>query len=282
MFPLIGGILGGLGSLAGSIFSSQQSGANTSATIMANQANQQEAEQFNELERARSAEVSQNMANQQMAFQQQMSNTAFQRASDDMQKAGLNPAAMFGSASQASTPSGAMGSSPSASITPLRSDFSGRTSPLAGVGDAIKSGIASATQAQTIDNLISDNAKIKAAAANLEADSRLKGVQQGETATRAGEEESRTRQNIAAMPQIENKSKTAENELSINPDLRRYIDQFSFGGRKFDDIISPVSNLVSSARQWHSMMPKRVTTETTHSNGGSTFQERFYGADSGY
>lgn len=42
----------------------------------------------------------------QINFQQNMSNTAYQRATTDMKAAGLNPALMYGSGSAASTPSG--------------------------------------------------------------------------------------------------------------------------------------------------------------------------------
>lgn len=47
-------------------------------------------------------------AQKQMDFQREMSNTAYQRGTADMIKAGLNPALMYGSAGPASTPQGAM------------------------------------------------------------------------------------------------------------------------------------------------------------------------------
>lgn len=51
----------------------------------------------------------------QRDYEERLSNTAYQRAVDDMKKAGINPYAMYGHGTAASTPSGAAGNAYAAS-----------------------------------------------------------------------------------------------------------------------------------------------------------------------
>ena len=72
------------------------------------------------------------LAREQMAFQERMSNSAYQRATDDMRKAGINPMMAY-SQGGASTPPGALAETAPAS-------------PVTGLADALKTGVASALQ----------------------------------------------------------------------------------------------------------------------------------------
>jgi hypothetical protein len=91
---MLGAIIGGIGSLASGLFGmAGQSKANKANIRMARETNQ-----FNR-----------DMAREQMAFQERMSNSAYQRSMEDMRKAGLNPILAYKQGG-AGTPGGASAS----------------------------------------------------------------------------------------------------------------------------------------------------------------------------
>jgi len=116
----IGGIIGGGASLLGGILQNQSNSANQQAT---------NAQQMQ-------------LAQEQMAFQERMSNTAYQRATTDMRAAGINPMLAV-TQGGASTPNGAM-----APLTSPRID-----NPAAGAAQAASSGVSAAKGLSEIENV---------------------------------------------------------------------------------------------------------------------------------
>lgn len=102
------------------------------------------------------------MAREQMAFQRDMSNTAYQRSARDLEAAGLNRIIALGSS--ASTPSGQ-----TARMENIKAPI-GKA-----IAAAPTSALAVATQAQQIKNMQATEASEKARRWNIEADTRLKG-----------------------------------------------------------------------------------------------------------
>lgn len=199
MWPVIGGLIGGASSLLGSIFSSSTANSNNLANIAA-QANQ------NLVNQGFAADMQKDTQNfnaqamqEQRNYETQMSSTAYQRASADMQQAGLNPMMMFGSGGAASTPSVSAVGSPSNTVTG-QAPVHAQSSPMAGIGTAVANAMTGAVQAKLMDkttdemaNLVQENDLLKkkidlttGVTAKTEADKRVSEAEEELVRTRAG------------------------------------------------------------------------------------------------
>ncbi|AXH74344.1 MAG: DNA pilot protein [Microviridae sp.] len=216
MFPMIGGLLGGLASGAMNLIGQEET----------NKMNMQ-------------------MQQQQMAYNTQMSNTAYQRASADMKAAGLNPMMMFGS--------GQAASAPTAPPVQLKSG-------LQAAGPAIDTAISSAVSLKTMDKMAEEIANLKVTKdkiiAETASEAKLPALREQQTlltADTASKTVAETQLRKAALPVALNEALTAKNLMDMDPRARRILEQAGYGGRKASDVISPVANLVSSARQGMNM-----------------------------
>lgn len=309
--PLLGSLISGGASLLGNMFGSNQQAQNTQANIAAQQQMQGQTMSFNAAEAEKNriwsageAGINRDFAAQQAGhamdfsadqqeinrrFQEQMSNTAFQRARLDMEKAGFNP--ILAARGGASTPTGgaasgvaAGGSMPSggaASVGPVNMAHYNQRHALEGLGDAVSKAVNSAISLKTfekmteeISNIQADTAKVKAVEALTH---QQKLTEQHETGRRMFE---KGKSEAQLSPEVL-KADEARTILNLPAWLRNSLQVGGWAGGKVAGTIEALPMLGSSARNFRSLFPSTHRTERhtsdTRGHGSSTFEERFKG-----
>lgn len=239
-------LIAGGASLMGSIFGSETSAANNAANV----AMQRETNQMT---------IAENQKNRD--FQQQMSSTAYQRASQDMQAAGLNPMMMFGSGSAASTPSGG--------VPNLQAPKNDTQSGFANMGEQIGRVVNAAISAKTYDKMTQEVANMQTqqalTAAQTKTEAEKPALVRAEAATEKEKPsyvasqrfnvDTSTAKEANLMPVYRLKGTEADDVLGTVPDwLRKTLNVGEYAGRKAGDTLAPILN---SARKAKSLFSDR-------------------------
>lgn len=265
MWPILGGLItGGMG-LLGSMFSSDTSAQNTQANIQAQQQAQAGTQQFNAAEAAKSRDFTGALVNQQQAFQQEMSGTAYQRASADMTKAGLNPAMMFGSGSAASTPSGASGPSATASSSTPNMALSNNRSPFQDLGRIANDAVSTAVQAKGFDKMTDEIANLQETRKLITAQTEARTAEASKTRQEEATEKyttdvegSRALKERYGLSGAQFSAKSFQDLLAMPDWLRESAVRSGWLGKEVRDATSAAGNLGGVVRNFNQIWKDRI------------------------
>ena len=238
MFPLLTGLITGGAGLLGSMFSSDTSAKNTQAQIQASQ--QQQATQ-NE-------------------FTERMSNTAYQRASQDMKSAGLNPMMMAGGSMNASTPQASNAQAP----------MPQNTSPFGNLGSNVEKALNASITAQTMEKTTEQIANLKVENAKLQADVDLSRAHGSESTSRTKTNELEAQKRRNELPASVLTGTTAKDVLDMPDDIRRGIHQ---GERQNKHLGGTVGGLVGTGQYTFNKLKDILNEHSAKSSDRKDFNE---------
>ncbi|AXH77006.1 MAG: DNA pilot protein [Microviridae sp.] len=204
------------------------------------------------------------IAREQMAFQERMANTAYQRGMADMRAAGLNPILAYQKGG-AQSPSGAMANMVAPKI---------EGNP---VGEIINTGLAVTRARLEFANMYQQNKNLQAEEHNKDADTRMRNQQTLESAARTTESTGRYEQSAAERQRAKYDAELLSNSAMEN--VRKTGTAIEEGARSVDPIMGAAGSGISSAlgvkrlRERGSVMER--TTTPAPGGGTSTFEERW-------